>query len=128
VTVAALVFALITLGAIAFQVALALGARWGEFAMGGAFPGKLPPRLRVAAAGQAVVLAILAAAVLSRAGVVDLPIVRDLPSLIWVAVAFSAVSLVLNAVSRSAGERRFWVPVAVVMLASSLIVATSSST
>jgi hypothetical protein len=126
-TVAALVFALVTLGAIAFQVALALGAPWGEFAMGGAFPKRFPPRLRLAAAVQAAVLCILAAAVLSRAGVVDLPVARDLPSLVWVAVAFSAVSLVLNAISRSAGERRIWVPVALVMLASSLIVATSSS-
>jgi hypothetical protein len=126
-TVAALVFALVTLGAIAFQVALALGAPWGEFAMGGAFPKKFPPRLRLAAAVQAAVLCILAVAVLSRAGVVDLPVARDLPWLVWVAVAFSAVSLVLNAISRSAGERRIWVPVALVMLVSSLIVATSSS-
>ena len=84
--------------------------------------------MRVAAAGQAVLLAILAAAVLSRAGVVELPIIRDLPSLAWVAVLFSAASLVLNTISRSAGERRIWVPVAVVMLASSLIVATGRST
>jgi hypothetical protein len=33
--------------------------------------------------------------------------------------------VVLNAASRSAGERRIWVPVTVVMLASALAVAVS---
>lgn len=125
-TGAAIVFALVTAGAIVFQLALAAGAPWGEYAMGGAFRGRFPPRLRIAALVQALVLAILAAGVLSRADLVDLPIVRDLPWLTWAAVAFSAVSLVLNAMSRSAGERKVWVPVALVMLGSSLIVATSS--
>ena len=126
-TDAALVFALVTLGAIAFQLALAAGAPWGEYAMGGAFRGKFPPRLRATAVVQALVLGILAAGVLSRAGLVDVPVVRDLPWLAWFAVVFSAVSLVLNAISRSSGERRIWVPVALVMLGSSLIVATSAT-
>ena len=127
-TVAAIVFAVVALGAIAFQLALAFGAPWGEYAMGGAFRGTFPPRLRAAALVQALVLGILAAAVLARAGLVDVPIVRDLPWLAWVAVAFSAVSLVLNAISRSAAERRIWVPVALVLLGSSLIVATGGGT
>ena len=125
-TSAAIVFALVTAGAIVFQLALAAGAPWGEYAMGGAFRGRFPPRLRIAALVQALALAILTAGVLSRAGLVDLPIARDLPWLAWAAVAFSAVSLALNAISRSAGERKIWVPVALVMLGSSLIVATSS--
>jgi hypothetical protein len=96
--------------------------------MGGAFRGTFPPRLRAAALIQALVLGLLAATVLSRAGLVDGPIVRDLPWLAWLAVAFSAVSLVLNAISRSAAERRIWVPVAVALLGSSLIVATGGRT
>ena len=43
--------------------------------------------------------------------------------LVWVAVATSVVAVVLNAASRSGGERRIWVPVSVVLLASSLVVA-----
>ncbi|HET9758005.1 MAG TPA: hypothetical protein VFP66_16000 [Candidatus Limnocylindrales bacterium] len=38
-------------------------------------------------------------------------------------VAFSGLSLVLNAISPSAGERRIWVPVAIVMLVTILILA-----
>lgn len=125
-TAAAIVFAAVTAGAIAFQIALALGAPWGQYAMGGINRGTLPPVMRVAAVVQALVLALLALAVLSRAGLVDAPVARDLPWLVWLAVAFSAVSLVLNGISRSPGERRIWVPVALVMLGSSLIVALST--
>jgi hypothetical protein len=124
---AAILFAIVTFGAIVFQIALALGAPWGRYAMGGAFPGRLPTAVRVAAVVQAVVLGLLATVVLANAGLVDIPVVRDLPWLIWVAVAFSAVSLVLNAISRSAGERRIWVPVALVMLGSSLVVALTAA-
>ncbi|MGK2851992.1 MAG: hypothetical protein ACSLFN_13920 [Candidatus Limnocylindrales bacterium] len=45
------------------------------------------------------------------------------PWLIWVVVVFSAAGVFLNAISRSAGERRIWVPVTFVMLMSSLLVA-----
>jgi hypothetical protein len=45
------------------------------------------------------------------------------PWAIWAVVGFSALSLALNAITPSAGERRIWVPVAAVMLASSLVVA-----
>lgn len=122
-TAAALVFAVVTAGVIIFQIALALGAPWGAYAMGGAVPGRFPTRMRVAAVGQAVLLALLVAIVLSSAGLIAVPVLEDLPSLIWLVVAFSALSVVLNALSRSAGERRIWVPVATVMLVSSLVVA-----
>jgi hypothetical protein len=42
---------------------------------------------------------------------------------VWVAVAFSASALVLNMMTRSAGERRIWAPAAGVMLICSLAVA-----
>jgi hypothetical protein len=121
--VAALTFALVAFGVVVFQVALALGAPWGRFAMGGAFPGTFPPPLRIAALVQAVVVAALAVVVLSAAGMVAPDLTLTFPWLPWVPVAFSAVALVLNAISRSAGERRLWVPVTLVMLISSLVVA-----
>jgi hypothetical protein len=122
-TIAALVFALVALGVIAFQFALALGAPWGRYAMGGAVPGRFPPRLRVAAVVQAILIALLAVAVLSAAGLVVPDLAVAFPWLVWVAVAVSALAVVLNAISRSAGERRIWVPVASVLLVSSLLVA-----
>ena len=64
-------------------------------------------------------------AVLSAAGLVLPDLFAAIPWLAWVAVAVSVLAAVLNALSRSAGERRIWVPVAVVMLISSLLVALS---
>ncbi|HEX5823322.1 MAG TPA: hypothetical protein VFY18_02580 [Candidatus Limnocylindrales bacterium] len=122
-TAAALIFTLVAAGAVAFQLGLALGAPWGSYAMAGRHPGAFPPRLRVAAAVQAALLAFLAIVVLSDAGVALPSIAQAAPWLIWAPVVFSAVSLVLNGITPSAGERRIWVPVALVMLASSLVVA-----
>ena len=124
-TLAGLVFAVVAVGVIAFQVALALGAPWGAYAMGGVFPGRYPPPMRVAAVVQAVLIGLLAVAVLSAAGLVLPDLFAAIPWLAWVAVAVSVLAAVLNALSRSAGERRIWVPVTVVMLISSLLVALS---
>jgi hypothetical protein len=79
--------------------------------------------MRAAAAVQAAVLALLLIAVLSDARIALTPLSDALPWLIWVAVAFSGVSLALNAITQSPRERQIWVPVALVMLVSSLVVA-----
>lgn len=49
------------------------------------------------------------------------------PWLIWLVVVLSAVALFLNAISRSAGERRLWVPVTAALLLSSLLVALTAT-
>ena len=79
--------------------------------------------MRVAAVVQAVVIRLLAVVVLSAAGIVLPDLAVAFPWLVWVPVAVSVIAVVLNAISRSAGERRIWVPVAVVLLVSSLVVA-----
>ena len=43
--VAAILYAIISFGIVVFQLALAAGAPWGAYAMGGAFPGQFPPAL-----------------------------------------------------------------------------------
>jgi hypothetical protein len=83
--------------------------------------------MRVAAFVQAVVIGLIAIAVLSAAGLVMPDLAAAFPWLIWVVVALSALAVVLNAISRSAGERRIWVPVAVVLFLSSLLVALTAS-
>jgi len=123
--VAALVFAVAAGGVIAFQLALAMGAPWGRYAMGGTIPGRFPPPMRVAAVVQAALIAVLAAGVLSTAGLVLPDLARAYPWLAWVAVVVSTLAVFLNAISRSAGERRIWVPVAAVLLLSSLLVAAA---
>jgi len=123
--VAARIYAVVTFVVIAFQIALALGAPWGAYAMGGAFPGQFPPELRVAAVVQAVILAALALVVLARAGIALPKWSRTSRWLVWAVVAFSALSLVLNSITPSARERAIWAPVALIMLISSVLVAVS---
>ncbi|MBV7328584.1 hypothetical protein KFU94_10045 [Chloroflexi bacterium TSY] len=92
----AYIFVFFTAIVVLFQFALAAGMPWGHLAMGGRYPGRFPPKMRIAAAAR---------------------------GLIWVAVAFSAISTILNIITPSKWERILWVPVTVVMLISSVIVA-----
>lgn len=121
--VAAIVYAVVTLVVVAFQIALAAGAPWGAYAMGGAAPGKLPPGLRAAALVQAALLAGLAAVVLARARLILPGWARASGWLVWIVVAITALSLVLNLITRSVGERAIWAPAAALLLISSLAVA-----
>ena len=79
--------------------------------------------MRVAAVVQAFLIGMLAIVVLSAAGLVLPDVAAAFPWLVWIPVSVSAVAVVLNAISRSAGERRIWLPVATVLLISSLVVA-----
>lgn len=125
--VAALLYASVSTGVVVFQLALAAGAPWGAYAMGGAFPGQFPPALRIAALVQAALLVAMAAVVLARTGLILSGWSRVSRWLIWLVVAFAALSLVLNLITPSAGERMIWAPVALLLLASSAVVALKGS-
>ena len=120
---AALLYASVSAGVVAFQIALAVGMPWGAYAMGGAFPGQFPPALRSAALVQAALLVGLAAVALVRAGLILPAWSRMSRWLIWMVVAVAAVGLVLNLITPSAGERALWAPVTLLMLISSAVVA-----
>lgn len=122
VSVAAVTFGVLVAIVVTFQLALAAGAPLGAYAMGGKFPGRLPPAMRVAAALQASVLGALAVIVMAHARSIALDVSFARWS-IWIAVLVSAASLVLNLITPSKGERLVWSPVAALMLASSLVVA-----
>jgi hypothetical protein len=123
--VAAIVYAVVSIGVIAFQVALTAGAPWGAYAMGGAFPGQFPPAMRVTALIQAALLLGMAVIVLARAGLILPGWRRSSRWLIWFVVGFAALSFLLNLITPSAGERAIWAPVAFVLLLSCAVVALS---
>jgi hypothetical protein len=125
VRLAARLHAIVSAGVIVFQLALAGGAPWGSYAMGGAYPGQFPPPLRIAAVIQAALIAALTLVVQARAGLGFARLARLSRQLIWVAVAFAAVSLVLNLITPSSGERAIWSPVALALLLSSTAVAVA---
>jgi len=68
VTIVALVFSSLIGITVLFQLALALGAPWGEYAMGGRYPGKWPLKLRVFGIAQILILLFIELIVLIRAG------------------------------------------------------------
>ena len=123
---AAIVFAVVTGAVVAFQFALALGAPWGGYAMGGAYPGVFPPALRVAALVQGALLVGTALVALSRSGLILNSWARASEWLIWLVVALGAVSFVLNVITPSAGERAIWAPVAAVLLVCSVTIAVGA--
>jgi hypothetical protein len=124
---AALLYAGVSAAVVFFQTALAAGAPSGAYAMGGAFPGTFPLALRIAALVQAVLITGMALVVLSRAGLVLAGWSRVTGWLVWVVVAVAAVSVVLNVITPSAGERAIWAPAALLLLTSSMIVAIRRS-
>jgi hypothetical protein len=120
---AALLYSAVSTVAVAFQLALAAGAPWGEYAMGGAVKGRFPPALRIGALIQAALIVGMAGVVLARAGLALAGWSQSSRWLVWAIVAFAAVSLVLNLITPSARERAIWAPAAALLLASSGVVA-----
>ena len=121
--VAAISYMVISAGVAAFQLALAAGLPWGMYAMGGAFSGQFPPAMRLAAIVQAALVLLMAAVVLSRAGVALPAWSRASRRLVWIIVVVGAASLAMNVVTPSVGERMIWAPVAFLLLACSVLVA-----
>jgi hypothetical protein len=122
-THAARAFLALTAVVVAFQLALAAGAPWGELTMGGAYRGRLPLPMRAVAATSAALLAGLGAVVAARAG---LALPRWRPAarrLIWAVVAYMIVGVVLNAATPSPRERALWLPVTAALAACALVVA-----
>lgn len=100
------------------HLAIAGGAPLGRFTVGGRFPGRLPRLWRLLALVQAALLALMAGAVLARAGLAC----AGLKPLFWLALALTLLSLVANAASRSRPERLLWPPVLTLMAVAALCV------
>ena len=124
-SVAAHIFALLIFVVVLFQLALMLGAPWGNVAMGGRFPGKFPPVMRIAALIQGLVLGVIGFIVLIRGQVLNSNLYEITEIAIWVVVALMGFSLVMNLVTPSRWERIIWAPVLVVLFTCSVVVALS---
>lgn len=121
---AAMVAAGVTGVTAVFQLALALGAPWGQAAYGGAVA-ELPRELRVSSAVAAIVWPLVGLVVLRRAGWrvwAPLP-AAALPVASWGIVGLAGLAVVLNAITRSPLERAVWLPVCLVLFTTTLIVA-----
>jgi len=122
-TAAAIAFSVLASIIVFFQIALVLGAAWGHLTLGGRYTGRLPGRMRGVAAFSALLVASFAVIVLSRAGLVLPGCERAAHVGIWFVVGYSALGILLNAVSSSRWERILWIPATVLMLVCSSLVA-----
>jgi len=124
-TTAATIFCICTAVAVVFQLALALGAPWGEMALGGRYPGRFPLRLRIASLAQSVVLVLLSFVVLTRSQLSFEKYFEYSEIAIWFVVGVCALSATMNILTPSKKERLLWGPVTLVMLFCVFIVAKS---
>ncbi len=124
VLLSAQIFAFFTGIVILFQACLAAGLPWGAASMGGKYPGKYPPRMRLFALFNILVLILITAIVLSRAGLF-LPQWMPVAKIaIWVIVALLFAGTVMNTITPSKIER-IWAPVALIQMITSAIIALS---
>jgi hypothetical protein len=124
-TFAARLYAALITCTIFFQIALAAGMPWGELAWGGSHPGTLTKQLRIASGASVVVLLALAIVVLIRAGLLLQSWKHRTRQLIWIVVGYGALGVIANAITPSTWERIVWLPVTILLLVTSLIVARS---
>jgi hypothetical protein len=123
-TVSAIIFTALTGIVIIFQGCLAVGLPWGEASMGGKYPGKYPPKMRVVAVMNMLILGFIATVVLSEANLM-FPLLNPISSIgIWVIVVFFIIGKITNTITPSKIER-IWAPVAFIQLITSFIVAIS---
>ncbi len=104
-------FAFISTFAVLFQLALAFGAPWGEYAMGGHYPGKFPPEMRIAALIQGIIIVFMIIIVLARSGLSMRYLHHFSRKAIWFIVIYCAIGLLLNIITPSEKERMIWAPV-----------------
>lgn len=118
----AIIFAILSGIVIIFQACLAAGAPWGAASMGGKFPGKYPPKMRVVDVINILLILFVTSIVLSKANMI-LPQMYSFATIaIWAIVVFSLAATIMNTITPSKIER-IWAPVGLIQLITSLIVA-----
>ncbi|WFA82631.1 hypothetical protein [Paenibacillus amylolyticus] len=106
VLTSAIAFTFLILIVILFQVALAVGVPWGEYAMGGKFPGKYPVAMRFSCIFQIAILAFMGIIVLSKAGLLWPQWSVFAETAIWFIVGYLVLGTILNLITRSVWEHR----------------------
>lgn len=123
VTTAAVMFVVMTAVVILFQLALALGAPWGEFTLGGRHRGQLPGAWRLVPILSLLLLLAFVLVVLIRAGITGAAYLDLSRTLIWFVVGYCALGCVANAMTPSPRERMIWLPLVALMFVCSACVA-----
>lgn len=121
-TTAAIFFSVLMAGLAVFQLALALGAPIGHFAWGGQHR-VLPRGLRIGSLVAIALYTLFSLIVLMHAGLIEpwLGPGWTTPAL-WVVIAYTALGIFANAISRSRAERLTMTPLVAVLVILMLVV------
>ena len=124
---AAIAFSFLLGGLALFQLALAAGAPLGRFAWGGGHQ-RLPARLRLGSLLAIAIYAVFAVIVLERARLISLLPYPSIAGIgIWIVIAYLAIGVVMNAISRSKPERYAMTPLALALAVLALLVAIETA-
>lgn len=107
IQIAAILYILITVVVIFFQLFLVLGAPWGEFTQGGRHKGTLPISGRISAAVSIPILVFMASSISSVVGFVPNWSIRTA----YITLALQGITAVFNLITPSLKEKRLWGPV-----------------
>ena len=123
-TISAVFLVVMTLVVTVFQIALALGAPWGEYAYGGTKTGKLPTGFRINSVVSAFVMLAISGHYLAQLGVFE-PVLDSAGNSVvnWVLVGFTGLAALANNATRSKKERMVWGIPTILMFLAALAVA-----
>jgi len=123
-TISAIFLVAMTLVVTLFQIALASGAPWGEYAYGGTKTGKLPTGFRINSVVSAFVMLAISGHYLAQLGVFE-PILDTAGNSVvnWVLVGFTGLAALANNATRSKKERMVWAIPTILMFLAALAVA-----
>ncbi|MCX6139655.1 MAG: hypothetical protein NTX15_02300 [Candidatus Kapabacteria bacterium] len=102
---AAFVYTVLTIGVIAFQIALVCGAPWGHLTLGGKFTGALPTKVRAVPVVSAILLAVFTIIVLVRAGLIFPEYQATSRYAIWFPVGYTGLGIVMNSITSAKGRK-----------------------
>ena len=105
--IAVILYILITVVVILFQLFLVFGAPWGEFTQGGRHKGVLPTSGRVSAAVSIPILIFMALSISSVVGFLPNWSIRTA----YITIALQGVTAIFNWITPSQKEKRLWGPV-----------------
>ena len=113
-SVASLLYFLLLIISILFQLGLVLGMPWGELTMGGYSKGVLPMSKRVGAGISAIILICFGLIIAVRIELLESALL-DYNRLYYIVLAYSGIGIIANAATKSTKERNLWLPVLLVM-------------
>jgi hypothetical protein len=123
-TISAVFMVVMTLVVTVFQIALASGAPWGEYAYGGTKTGKLPTGFRINSVVSAFVMLAISGHYLAQLGVFESILDPAGNSVVnWVLVGFTGLAALANNATRSKKERMVWGIPTILMFLAALAVA-----